>query len=80
MSKKINKNLKKLGKIIGMSSPLTFYVARHTWASTARRKQVPLAVISEGMGHSSESTTRIYLSTLGMSEIDRANHLIIKSI
>ena len=56
------------------------YVARHSWASVAKSKGVPLSVISEGMGHDSESTTRIYLASLETSVVDRANSLIISSL
>ena len=45
-------------------APLTSYVARHAWASIARSKNIPLATISEAMGHDSESTTRIYLARM----------------
>ncbi|WP_289766736.1 tyrosine-type recombinase/integrase, partial [Bacteroides acidifaciens] len=57
----INHNLKKIAVIVGVSIPLTLYVARHSWASAAKAKGIPLSVISEGMGHDSEATTRIYL-------------------
>lgn len=53
------------------------YVARHSWASIARSKNVPLSVISDGLGHDSELTTRIYLSTLDNVEIDKANRMIM---
>lgn len=76
----INRSLKVIGKRLGLSVPLTMYVARHTWASIARSKNVPLSVISEGMGHDSESTTRIYLASLDTDVIDKANGLIIKSL
>jgi hypothetical protein len=56
------------------------YVARHSWASIARQKNVPLSVISEGMGHDSENTTKIYLAQLDNSAIDRANAMILKMI
>ena len=46
----INRNLKSIGRNLGLSLPLTMYVARHSWASAARSKNVPLSVISEGMG------------------------------
>ena len=46
----------------------------------ARKKGVPLSIISEGMGHTSEKTTRIYLKALNNSEIDRANKSIIYSV
>lgn len=54
-----------------------FYISRHTWASIAKSKNIPISVISEAMGHDSESTTRIYLASLDTSVIDKANKLII---
>lgn len=74
---RINRNLKTIGKQLGLSMPLTCYVARHTWASIAKSKNIPISVISEAMGHDSESTTRIYLASLDTSVIDKANKLII---
>lgn len=76
----INHNLKTVAAMAGITIPLTLYVARHSWASAALTKGVPLNVISEGMGHCSETTTRIYLSNLDTSVVDRANSLIIKSL
>lgn len=76
----INQNLKAIAAMIGISVPLTLYVARHSWASAAKAKGIPLNIISEGMGHDSETTTRIYLSGLDTSLIDHANSLIISSI
>lgn len=76
----INRNLKIIGRKLGLSIPLTMYVARHAWASIAKSKNVPLSVISEGMGHDSEATTRIYLASLDNMAIDKANSLILKSL
>ena len=76
----INKSLKLIGRELGLSIPLTLYVARHAWASIAKSKKVPLSVISEGMGHDSENTTRIYLASLDTAAIDKANSLILKSL
>lgn len=76
----INHNLKKIADIIGVRVPITMYVARHSWATAAKTKGIPLSVISEGMGHDSETTTRIYLATLDPASIDRANALILSSI
>ena len=76
----INRNLKTIAKEIGLSIPLTLYVARHSWASAAKAKGIPLSVISEGMGHDSETTTQIYLSSLDTSVVDKANSLILKSL
>ena len=76
----VNLNLKRVAARIGLSIPLTTYVARHSWASIARNKNIPLAVISEAMGHDSELTTQIYLASLECSVIDNANTLILKDL
>ncbi|MCM1066443.1 MAG: site-specific integrase [Muribaculaceae bacterium] len=77
---RINRNLKKIARLAGLDMALTLYVARHSWASAARSKGVPVSVISEGMGHDSETTTQIYLASLDASVVDRANNLILHSI
>ena len=74
----INHNLKAIGKELGLTLPLTMYVARHSWASIARNEGIPISVISEGMGHDSESTTQIYLASLETQVIDKANKKILK--
>ncbi len=76
----INHNLKHIAGIVGVTIPLTLYVARHSWASAARTKGIPISVISEGMGHDNETTTRIYLASLDTSLVDKANSLILKSL
>lgn len=76
----INKSLKMIAKLAKIDVPLTMYVARHSWASIARSKHIPLSVISEGMGHDSEATTQIYLASLDTAVIDRANSLILKGL
>ena len=77
---KVNRDLKEIGKMLGLKAPLTMYVARHSWASLAKSKEVPLAIISDGLGHASEKVTRIYLSTLDMNAVDEANRMIINGI
>lgn len=62
----------------GVPTPLTHYVARHSWASIAKSRNIPISVISEGMGHDSEATTQIYLASLDSSVVDKANNLILK--
>ena len=76
----INHNLKQIARRVGIAIPLTLYVARHSWASAAKAKGIPLSVISEGMGHDSETTTQIYLASLDTSIVDKANSLILKSL
>lgn len=74
---RVNSLLKKVGKMAGLQMALSMYVARHSWASVAHNSHIPLAVISEGMGHDSEATTRIYLASLDSDIIDNANQTIL---
>ena len=76
----VNDKLKKLGVRLGLDIPLTSYVARHGWASIAKSRNIPLATISEAMGHDSEKTTRIYLASLDTSSVDKANSQILKAL
>ena len=73
----VNYRLKELSTKLKLKRPLTMYVARHSWASVAKAKNVPLSVISEGMGHDSEATTQIYLASLETSVVDKANKMIL---
>ncbi|MDY6426491.1 MAG: site-specific integrase [Bacteroidales bacterium] len=73
----VNYHLKELSTMLKLQRPLSMYVARHSWASAAKAKNVPLSVISEGMGHDSETTTQIYLASLETSVVDKANKMIL---
>ena len=77
---RVNSALKEVARVAGLAVPLTMYCARHSWASAAKSKNIPIAVISEGMGHDSEETTRIYLASLDTNVVDRANRLILKDL
>ena len=74
---KINRLLKRVGELADLNISLSTYVSRHAWASIAREKNIPLAVISEGLGHNNELTTQIYLDSIKNTEIDKANQLIL---
>ena len=71
--------LVKLSKLMGLERHLSSYTARHSWATMARNRNVPISVISAGMGHSSERTTQIYLTSLENTLIDEANRDILES-
>ena len=75
-----NRQLKRLAGMLQLDCCLTSYVARHSWATSARRHNIPLSVISAGMGHTSERTTQIYLSALENNVIDKANRRIISCL
>lgn len=74
----VNRKLKIIGKMVNLQQPLTLYAARHSWASIAKNNNIPISVISKGMGHDSEMTTQIYLASLDSAVVDRANSMIIR--
>ena len=78
MSAKVNRYLKQIGNYLSITIPLTMYVARHSWASIAKNKHIPISIISEALGHDSENTTQIYLSSIDNQSIDNANRQILK--
>ena len=80
MQRLVNNKLKEISAMAGLQMNLTMYATRHSWASIARSQNVPLSVISEGMGHDSENTTQIYLASLDSSIIDKANEMILKKL
>jgi len=74
--KNSNSYLKQIAKSCSITSNLTSYVARHSWATIAKNLNVPVSVISEGLGHEDIKTTQIYLDEFDTSVIDDANALI----
>lgn len=80
VSRRVNRNLKKLGAMLGIRSKLTMYVARHSWATAALSCKIPIALISRSMGHDSEKTTRIYLDSIDTPDIYEANETVINSL
>lgn len=76
----VNQKLKTIGRMVGLDAHLTMYVSRHSWASAAKSRHIPVSVISEGMGHDSETTTQIYLASLDTAAVDKANRMILKNL
>ena len=76
----VNRNLKKIGEMVGLSIPLSTYVMRHSWATIARNKGIELAVISEALGHDNEATTQIYLDSISTAKVDKANRAILDDL
>ena len=73
----INRKLKTIGKMMGVQLPLTTYVARHSWTSAAKNKNLPISVISEGMGLDSEMTILIYLASFDTGIVDKSNSVML---
>lgn len=63
LTKLINKRMKMIGEKLNLGK-ITTYVARHTYATILRNEGVPISIISPMLGHSSVTTTEIYLADL----------------
>jgi len=68
--KRYNNGLSRLADRCGIDEKLTSYVSRHSFATHAMLKNIPLMAISEMLGHSKLSTTQIYLKSLPSNIMD----------
>ncbi|MFD1144554.1 site-specific integrase [Larkinella insperata] len=68
----VNKELKTLAGRAGINTPLTTYVARHSFATTLKQKGTATAVISQAMGHKTEAVTAVYLDSFASEIVDSA--------
>ena len=75
-----NRLLRRLSNMLPAECKLTSYTSRHSWATAARNHNIPISVISAGMGHTSEQTTQIYLKSIEDNLIDDANANLIKML
>ncbi|MCF0072443.1 site-specific integrase [Dyadobacter sp. CY261] len=75
--KRYNQKLKDLASLCGIESKLTSYVSRHSFATQAMLRDVPLTAISTMLGHSSLKTTEIYLKALPANVLDDYNEKIL---
>jgi len=63
LTQRVNRMLTLILKELGIQAKVRTYEARHSYATTLARAQVPLAFISQGLGHSSLKTTEQYLGS-----------------
>lgn len=70
-----NNNLKRLARELHIRSAVTSYTFRHSWATTAKYRGVPIEMISESLGHKSIKTTQIYLKGFDLNERTKVNKL-----
>lgn len=73
----INQSLRAIAARLGIAGRISFYVARHTYASAMKERGVSTEVISEALGHSNLKTTEIYLKQFDRSVIDNADKALI---
>ena len=73
----INAALRRLGDKLGLPLKLTTYVARHSFASVLKEEGIPVATISELMGHQDPKTTQIYLDGFSVNHMANAQELLL---
>ncbi len=75
-----NMRLKSVAIRCGITKQFSTHCARHSWATVAKNVNLPLAVISEGLGHTNQQTTQIYLASLERSTLDNASRIVSDAI
>lgn len=63
-NQKMNEYLKLIGAAAGVDKHLTTHMARHTFATWALSKGIPISVVSKMLAHSDIKTTQIYAKVL----------------
>ncbi|WP_165157296.1 tyrosine-type recombinase/integrase [Parabacteroides sp. ZJ-118] len=77
---RFNRSLKSLAKAVGLTTPVSSYTIRHSFATTLKERDVPIAVISELLGHKSIRTTQIYLKGFSMERLSVVNRACFESV
>jgi site-specific recombinase XerD len=64
-NQKLNSYLKEIADTCDITKPLTFHIARHTFATTVTlTNAVPIETVSKLLGHSKLTTTQIYAKVI----------------
>lgn len=82
--KKTNKDLRAIcspdNLNISTANEITFYVARHTWATLQKRSGTPTELIQEGLGHQNKVITETYLAQFESSVLDETDKVIFATV
>lgn len=68
----INQELRTFGKELNITTDVTTYVARHSFATVLKKSGVNIGIISQALGHQDIKTTQIYLSKFDNEQVDEA--------
>lgn len=77
---RFNRALRALARSCGVTSPVSSYTIRHTFATTLKERGVPVEVISELLGHTSIRTTQIYLKSFSLERLAEVNRECFESV
>ena len=68
----INQELRTFGKELDITTDVTTYVARHSFATVLKKSGVNIGIISQALGHQDIKTTQIYLRKFDNEQVDEA--------
>jgi len=66
-----NDDMKEIAEMVGIEKRVSMHTARHTFATIALMKGIPLHYVSKILGHGNVTTTQIYTKIIDI-EIDKA--------
>ncbi len=75
--RRMNERLKIIAQDAEIEGNFTTYCIRHSWATIAKYMGISTALISEGLGHSSITTTEIYLKDFDNGILDEVNAMVV---
>lgn len=72
LTRLINNHMKEIAAKLEINKPVTTYYARHSFATILKNSGVPIAMISQMLGHSSIVTTQNYLDSFETEQLKKA--------
>jgi integrase/recombinase XerD len=76
--KRFNNKLKDIAGLCNIDEILTSYVSRHSFATRAKNLGIPIANISDMLGHGDIKTTEIYLDSLPTALLDEDHEKVVR--
>ncbi|MBS1774919.1 MAG: site-specific integrase [Bacteroidetes bacterium] len=72
LTRLINEYMKEIAAKLEINKPVTTYYARHSFATILKNSGIPIAMISQMLGHSSILTTQNYLDSFETDQLKKA--------
>jgi integrase len=77
VNKNINKWVQKVAEELEIEDHVTFYSARHSFATVLMKKGIPVAQISRMLGHADIKTTQDYLASFTREDTKKASQVLL---
>ncbi|PQJ09612.1 hypothetical protein CJD36_016870 [Flavipsychrobacter stenotrophus] len=77
LARNLNRDMRPIGKAIGLQMNLTLNLARHSFATRLKIDGTPTSFISDALGHSSSAVTAHYMKTLPDAQYKRISESLL---